>query len=242
MNVEDDEWLKAYNARRPQPSQCSEDDFEKLMEYFEFTADIQAPFASVDNTVVSFDTMQASIAQDIDEKGRPHAKDVYEYWSARRQAESNKPLQPSLKFEIHQDADDSDPYVCFRRRDVRQTRKTRNRDVQSTEKLRKLRKELEDARLLVVLAQHYQSKRRDQISSDRKWFEQRAKVRDARLRLGIKHDDDDLILQRVCSFPPSANTEILTFLSHRRGRRHKWMQPWPGMSNCANLCKQVVAL
>lgn len=203
MTTEDDEWLQSYNLKKSPSAQCSEDDFEKIMEAFESTADRQAPFAAVDNTVVGYDLMEISLKQEVDSKTvQAFASDVYEYWKERRQSSANRPLQPSLKFEIHQDSDDGDPYVCFRRRDVRQTRKTRARDTQITERLRKLRKELEEGRQLVVLAHQRELAKRDSIAVDRAIFEQRAKVKEVRQRLGIKVDDEDLINQKVKKLTP----------------------------------------
>jgi enhancer of polycomb-like protein len=40
--------------------------------------------------------------------------------------------------------------------------------------------------------------KRELIALDRQIFEQRAKVKEVRLRLGIKVDDEDLINQKVC--------------------------------------------
>jgi enhancer of polycomb-like protein len=199
MSSEDDTYLKSHNLKRSASTQCSEDDFEKIMEVFEATADRHAPFAAVDNTVIAYDVMEFALKQEVDEKVQGFAKDVYEYWKTQRQCSGNRPLQPSLKFEMHQDSDDGDPYVCFRRRDVRMTRKTRARDIQSTEKLRRLRKELEDGRQLVAVAYQRELAKRELITLDRQIFEQRAKVKDIRLRLGIKVDDEDLINQKVCS-------------------------------------------
>lgn len=200
MSSEDDTYLKSYNQKRSAATQCSEDDFEKIMEVFESTADRHAPFAAVDNTVIVYDVMEFALRQEVDEKVQAFAKDVYEYWKSRRQCSGNRPLQPSLKFEMHQDSDDGDPYVCFRRRDVRMTRKTRARDIQSTEKLRRLRKELEEGRQLVAMAHQRELAKRELIALDRQIFEQRAKVKAIRVRLGIKVDDEDLINQKVC-FP-----------------------------------------
>lgn len=201
MTTEDDAFLKAYNQKRPLSAKCSEDDFERIMEVFEETADLQAPFAAVDNTVIPFETMKLSLKEQVEEKLQGFAKDIYEFWKIRRQGTGNNPLQPSLKFETHQDNDDGDPYVCFRRREVRQTRKTRARDVQSTDKLKKLRKELEEGRNLIALAYSRELTKRDLLQVDRSIFEQRAKVKDVKVKLGIKTDDEDLINQKVCKSP-----------------------------------------
>lgn len=102
-----------------------------------------------------------------------------------------------MKFETGQDTDDADPYVCFRRREVRQVRKTRGRDAQSTEKLKKLRKELEDARQLMAMVKQREMTRRDMLAVDRQLFEQRVELKKIKRALGIKGDDEDLINQKV---------------------------------------------
>jgi enhancer of polycomb-like protein len=192
MTLEDDEYLRTYNSKRSANQVLSENDFERIMELFEQTAAEQAPFAAVDNTVVSYEVMAQHMAFSQVSKLQTHTKQVYEYWKTSRQASGNKPLHPSLKFETHTERDDLDPYVCFRRREVRQTRKTRARDVQIAEKLKKLRKELEDGRQLVVMSQQREYIKRELLNMDRLVFELRAKLKERKVRLGIKTDDEDL--------------------------------------------------
>lgn len=196
MNTEDDEYLKEYNSKPPAAGALSEDDFERIMEVFEDTAAEQTPFASVDNTVVAYDMMVPA----LNHLGSPsilqHAKPVYEYWKSSRQAAGNKPLHPTLKFETHQETDDTDPFVCFRRREARQTRKTRARDNKIAETLKKLRRELEDGRQLVLMSFEREMLKRELLTMDRAVFEERARLKDVKLRLGIKGEDEDLINQK----------------------------------------------
>lgn len=102
-----------------------------------------------------------------------------------------------MQFETGQETDDSDPYVCFRRREVRQVRKTRGRDAQSAEKLRRLRKELEDARQLVALVRQRELARREMLAIERHVFLQRSEVKEMKRKLNVKDDDEDLINQKV---------------------------------------------
>jgi hypothetical protein len=102
-----------------------------------------------------------------------------------------------LQFETGQETDDGDPYVCFRRREVRQIRKTRGRDAQSAEKLRRLRKELEDARQLVALVRQRELARKEMLGIERQIFLQRSEVKEMKRKLGVKDDDEDLINQKV---------------------------------------------
>lgn len=196
MSEDDEAFLKSYNQKRAPSAQLSDDDFEKIMEVFEDTAYLKAPYAAVDQTIVAYDEMLHGL-HDLDKsKVMPHAKDIYEYWKSRRQASANKSLHPTLKFEMHQESDEMDPYVCFRRREVRQTRKTRARDVQSADKLKRLRKELEEGRQLVLASHNRELLKAEMLKIDRAIFEQRAMLKEHKIRLGIKTDDEDLIHQK----------------------------------------------
>lgn len=195
MTTQDEVFLRSYNQRKT--TQCSEDDFEKIMEIFGEVSDIQAPHSSVDGFVVSFDDMILSLRQQVDEQILIFAKDIYEHWKARKQDSNGLPLQPTLKFEKNQEKDDGDPYVCFRRRDARHTRKTRARDLQSTEKLKKLRKELEDGRALLDMAYRRELLKQDLLATERGVFEKRMKLKEIKIKLAIQGDDQDLVNERV---------------------------------------------
>ncbi|KAL2135348.1 hypothetical protein VTI74DRAFT_8874 [Chaetomium olivicolor] len=195
MTEDDEAFLKSYNQKRAATAQLSEDDFEKIMEVYEDTSYIKAPFASIDQTIVPYEDMLQGLMELDRAKVMPHAKEIYEYWKSRRQALNNQPLHPTLKFE-RTESDDADPYVCFRRREVRQTRKTRARDVQSAEKLKRLRKELEEGRQLVLAAHNRECLKAEMLKADRAIFELRAQLKEHKIRLGIKTDDDDLIHQK----------------------------------------------
>lgn len=220
MTEEDDTFLKSYNQKRAVSAQLSEDDFEKIMEVFEDTAYVKAPFASVDQTIVPYDDMLQGLQSLEGAKVLPHAKELYEYWKSRRQALSNRPLHPTLKFEMHQESDDMDPYVCFRRREVRQTRKTRARDVQSADKLKRLRKELEEGRQLVLASHNRELMKAEMLKADRAIFELRSQLKEHKIRLGIKTDDEDLINQKVGSalFVSQPSFLVLTARSRKRER------------------------
>ncbi|KAJ5107663.1 Enhancer of polycomb-like protein 1 [Penicillium angulare] len=197
MTEEDAVFLKIYNQKRDPSAQCSEDNFEATMNFFEETAQAKQPFAAVDNPpVLSFTEIEQAMDAAVEEAVKHFAKDIYPHWKSRRSVENNNSLEPSLKFETGQDTDDSDPWVCFRRREVRQIRKTRGRDAQSAEKLRRLRKELEDARQMVALVRQREVARKEMLAMERTIFLQRSEVKDMKRKLNIKDDDEDLINQK----------------------------------------------
>lgn len=211
MSTEDVAWLKQYNKGRKVKAQCSEDDFEKIMAAFEEYREDITPFAAVDKTVSSFPDMEVYLKGVLnDPRLEDCAIDIYKYWAEKRQAADRGHIQPCLKLEntqTQQESDDNDAYVCFRRREVRQTRKTRARDLQGVERVRALRKTLEDGRTLARMALERDKAQRDLFEMDRLIFAQRGDLKNTKVALNIDATDDDLInarpVKRKMVEPPS---------------------------------------
>lgn len=199
MDEEDELALKLINGKLPAgQDSCTEDQFEEVMNFFEETAQTKQPFAAVDSPpVLPLEELQDQIDDTVPSFVRNLSRVLYEHWSTRRTATGNRSLAPRLKFETGQETDDSDPYVCFRRRELRQIRKTRNRDAQSAEKLRKLRTELETARGMLLMVKKREQLRKESLEIDRLVFEQRLALRETKRKLGVKGDEDLLINQKV---------------------------------------------
>ena len=179
---------------------CSEDVFEEVVSFFEDIAEKRQPFAAIDNPpVLTFEELEAAYDDTISAEARKWASDVYAHWQTRRLELGNQPLMPSLKMETGKETDDSDAYVCFRRREVRQVRKTRGRDAQVTEKLKKLRRELEEARALVSSINEREKLNAERYSCERKVFEQRSELKRVKIQHGIKGDkaeDEELLVNQ----------------------------------------------
>ncbi|KAF2666292.1 hypothetical protein BT63DRAFT_55234 [Microthyrium microscopicum] len=207
MTQEDELFLATLNASYKKasaklPGPCTELQFEEVMSFFEENSSIKQPYATLDNTpVLPYSEMEQSFDDTIDPSSRLFAKDIYDHWKQCRLAKGNHPLGSALKFERNADTDEADPYVCFRRREVRQARKTRGRDAQITEKLKKMRAELEQARQLMHLTKQREHGRRDQLAIDRLIFEQRCAVKETKRNLGIKGNDQDLVNQKPVEKP-----------------------------------------
>ena len=194
------------------------------MNFFEETIKVQQPFSNVGDPppVLTFAEMESFYDENIDESLRDVAKDIYEYWKAQRTKNGNTAIQPGLKLKIMEsatDGDDSDPYVCFRRREVRQIRKTRGRDAQSIEKLKKLRLELESARTLIQLVKAREIAKKDHLGAERRLFEQRTEFR--KLKRGLpdphKDGDEDVLINQKVKDPVCLYSSLLTSASHLRG-------------------------
>ena len=198
MTAEDEAWLSSTNQHKRREDQCGADEFEEVMNFLEVKSLEKQPWAALDNSpVLTVDEMEALLDETLREEARPFLRAVYPHWKAERLQRGHRPLVAKLKtpkLETGQDADDSDPFVCFRRREVRQVRKTRGRDAQIAEKLKRLRKELEDARQLLSLVREREQGRKEDLVVSRKVFEQRAELRQSMRLLNIQAEDDDLLV------------------------------------------------
>lgn len=108
---------------------------------------------------------------------------IYEYWKKRRLQRNKKPIQPYLKTEELKI--DSDPYVCFRRREIKTLRKTRRCDALSLEKLKRLQVEMEQAHELMEMVCKREKLRRDSLLLEHKIFEQKILIRQMKKKLGV---------------------------------------------------------
>lgn len=190
------------NTRKDKLSNCSEDTFEEVMSFFEETSARLQPFADIDKSPVpTFDEMEQNIDENLSTEAQKWLKLIYPHWMLRK---DSKPIMPTVKLRLldnTSDADDADPYICFRRREVRQTRKTRGRDAQIVEKLKKLRLELEQARQVVHMTQQREQLNKQSLELSRKVFEERGKLKKVKSERGIvgeKGEDEELLVnQRV---------------------------------------------
>ncbi|KAF1361965.1 hypothetical protein EJ07DRAFT_109140 [Lizonia empirigonia] len=209
MTSDDAAFLKSYNQKKTKGPYCSEDDFEEIMNFFEETAQTKQPFSAVgDAPVLPYEDLESDFDETIGEAARRFAKDIYSHWKNQRLLKGNRPLLPSLKFETNLETDEADPYVCFRRREVRQVRKTRGRDAQVTEKLKKLRNELEQARFLMAQVKRREALIRDSLANDKQIFEQRHAVKEIKRRLSIKADDEELLITQKPAPKPKPRPDL----------------------------------
>lgn len=87
------------------------------------------------------------------------------------------------------DNPDMDPYVCFRRREIKSTRKARRGDVMSLDKLRKLKEDLCKTKELLEIVHKREILREESLIAGRFVFEKRVYVRRLKKILGINTPD-----------------------------------------------------
>ena len=98
MDEEDHTFLTSVNKKRNASTQCSEDQFEEIMNCFEETAQVKQPYAAVDSPpVLSYDEIESSMDDYLDDHARPFTIEIYEHWKTRRLEAGNRSLITGLK-------------------------------------------------------------------------------------------------------------------------------------------------
>ncbi|KAJ2996704.1 hypothetical protein HDV02_006264 [Globomyces sp. JEL0801] len=93
------------------------------------------------------------------------------------------------KFEEMSLNPESDPYVCFRHREIKQLRKVRRSDTVAQEKLHKLKEDLTRARELLQFIHEREQHCKDLLMIDHLIFEKRVTVRKIKKDLGITSNE-----------------------------------------------------
>jgi enhancer of polycomb-like protein len=226
MDDEDEIWLRKFNtSRRSKDGPLTELSFEKIMSNFEDTTNERQPYLSTDvNVIAPFEEFEPTFEYLSLKALLPYAQHVYLHWKERRIKRLGKPIGPSLKFEENEKDDSNDPYICFRRREVRQVRKTRRQDAVSSERIRRLKTEMEQARDLVAMVSMREKCREEALKAERNVFAMRCKVKEAKRKLAIVGGDEDLVPLKVLHFCNriafqnwlTADRRRSLFLTHQR--------------------------
>lgn len=130
------------------------------------------------------------------------ARNVYPHWKSRREQRQGKSILPQLNYD---ETNDNDPYVCFRRRDIRATRKTRRTDNFSIEQFQKLQFELRSAYALADRVLTREREKRSLYEAEKELWEARWKLFETKRRwpsLGMTNDEEHKITGRPTVVPP----------------------------------------
>jgi enhancer of polycomb-like protein len=97
------------------------------------------------------------------------------------------------------ETNDGDPYVCFRRRDIRATRKTRRTDNFSVEQMQKLQTELRSAHQLAQMVVKREQEKKTLYKAEKEVWEAKWKLLETKRRwpsLGITREEEEIITGR----------------------------------------------
>ncbi|KAK6457443.1 enhancer of polycomb-like-domain-containing protein [Scheffersomyces xylosifermentans] len=119
-------------------------------------------------------------------------KPIYDHWKLRKIERRGKQIHPVLKFEdpnANEKDNDADPYICFRRREFRQARKTRRADTLGAERIRLLQKSLHRARDLIMSVAQRELLKLENWQTERAIFQSRCEGKTLKRTIGVKGDD-----------------------------------------------------
>ncbi|KAM0792558.1 hypothetical protein ACM66B_005223 [Microbotryomycetes sp. NB124-2] len=212
MDEDDEDWLEAYNRSvakshgKASPGEggatgfgpISEDDFERVMEMLEKTSDKKAPMAHVDlNSLPTVSDMEDAFDDPLADESlqplKPFIPVIYPHWKQRRTKRKGKSIIPQLDFD---ESNENNPYVCFRRREIKSSRKTRRSDQQNLERLLRLRNDLFAAHELMVKTRDRERLKLESLRHERQVFEARVEMRELKRKLNEADGDEDLLVGR----------------------------------------------
>ncbi|KAJ1926731.1 Enhancer of polycomb-like protein 1 [Tieghemiomyces parasiticus] len=234
MDEDDTAWLVSFNKGRKASQKLPEDVFETIMwQYETLTRDMV--FTS-DDDLPTFATLEARAHEKVTPL-HSQARLLYDYWHEKRVDRNLRPLMPTLKFDevgrlpgtTTTAANDADPYVCFRRREVKPLRKTRRTDAHSMEKLKRLQAELETARGILEMVSRREKMRKESLVLEQIVFQQKCTVLQQRRALNVPRDENDDLFgsrrrtrKQLGAHDSGANRTTITiplrrFKDHREG-------------------------
>ncbi|WBW75449.1 NuA4 histone acetyltransferase complex Epl1 [Schizosaccharomyces osmophilus] len=192
MDEQDQTFFDELKVSQASLAKYSETDFEWVIQILEDEIDEKQPFLNMDTSQIlsASELLPAFEERDL-VKLKALASHVYPYWRERRIRSEGKCILHTAQ--IGDDKDDDDPYVCFRRREVRQARKTRRSDTQSMDRLRKLRLNMETSYQLLDQVWNREKLKLHGIQQDFSIFQHRCLVKRLKRSLNIKDSDEDLI-------------------------------------------------
>ncbi|WWC71031.1 uncharacterized protein I206_104984 [Kwoniella pini CBS 10737] len=194
----------------------SEDTFEYIMGVLEKYAEDSVPMLHTNISLLPpFSSVEPLFASPIPTsflpsneipKGLPDlkvlsrmARNVYPHWKTRREERDGKSIMPALNYD---ETNDNDPYVCFRRRDIRATRKTRRTDNYSIEQFQKIQNELLLAHNLSTMVVKRETMKKKMFKSEKEVWEAKWKLFEIKRKwpsLGMTREEEEIITGRSLS-------------------------------------------
>ncbi|GAA99564.1 uncharacterized protein L969DRAFT_61165 [Mixia osmundae IAM 14324] len=182
----------------PLDAPISEDDFELVMDQFERITEEKEPMLRTDLSRIPTraDLEATFVVSPLYPRlalVKPFARSIYPHWRDRRTKRDGKMIIPSLDFD---ETDEENPYVCFRRREIKLPRKTRRAETHYVERLVRLRTDLTAARELVLRVLERERIKKDSLEAESKVFEIRCTMRELKRRTGEYEGDEDILISK----------------------------------------------
>lgn len=110
------------------------------------------------------------------------ARNIFPYWQQRKEQRGGKSIIPQLNLSW---SEENDPYICFRRRDKPVTRKTRNRDMTSSDRMTRIQSELTQAMALVRMVSEREKQKKKSYMAEKDIWQARYQLLDVKRKTGV---------------------------------------------------------
>ena len=170
---------------------------------------------------------------------------IYTHWKNRKLARKGKSITPALKFEdpnANEKDNDNDPYVCFRRREFRQARKTRRADNLGAERIRMLQKSLRSARDIIFDVCKREMLKLEAWEADHDIFRLRMDAKGVKRSVGIKGDDHLFYphkRKKILRIEQDDDDEVDIARSKKDKRKNQESSSFPHPKDSGNLTSQA---
>ncbi|KAL0096382.1 enhancer of polycomb-like-domain-containing protein [Phycomyces blakesleeanus] len=188
VDEEDISFLTQFNVKHS--SEMNEVTFENIMHHIEAVVEQNFPHLYLDpSQVPAFNNIYPLFPEHSNIRSQTGLEQIYLHWKKKCQHRQGRSIIPRVR---HEDLikGDGDPYVCFRRRETKALRKTRQSDQHALDRLRKLRTQMENARNLLEMVLRREKHRKESLVLEHTVFDSRCKLRAYQRQLGINDDED----------------------------------------------------
>lgn len=130
---------------------------------------------------------------EVVELWKKYGEQIYEHWKNRKLERHGATIRPHLRFEKNGEKNDNDPYICFRRREIRQVRKTRKMDKINSQKLHILLEQLKRTKDIINDVTKREVLKTEALESWEKIYQQRKLIRKQGIKLTPQQAKDLMI-------------------------------------------------
>ena len=99
MDEEDDKFLQELNStKRSTGTQCSEETFEEVMQFFEVTVAAKQPYISMDvSQILPYEDFESAFDETHSAAARSFAKAIFPHWKNQKKIREGRPIMPTLR-------------------------------------------------------------------------------------------------------------------------------------------------
>ncbi|KAG9292359.1 hypothetical protein G9A89_015229 [Geosiphon pyriformis] len=211
LTDDDLDWIQKYNDSKPDKEKLEEDELEWMLYQFELIANRRLRCKRDPKALPSIQEMERTFTGELLAPLRLKLPIVYSYWMECRIKRGGGAVAPVVMTEPANIQEEENPYVCFRRRELKPMRKTRRTDAKSLERCDKLHLNLTMGAIVLESRLKFAKRRREIVANEMNMFNGRLQVKQFSRGLGIE--------ENVSGKPPKKKVRKLSHSSSDKGRK-----------------------